>query len=98
MNFIDIFGDAGQVKLLQFILKTRGSLMNLSEVARRTSLANSTVGRLIDNFIRLGVLGEIKVGNLMRVIYLVENHPLTKLLLEFQSKIEALNTGKDSAH
>ncbi|WEU39810.1 MAG: helix-turn-helix domain-containing protein [Candidatus Odinarchaeum yellowstonii] len=91
MKLIDVFGDSGQVKLIQFILKTKGNLMNLSEIARRTNLANSTVSRLVDDLIKLGVVKEIKVGSLMRVVYLAEDHPLTRLLLDFQSKLEGLN-------
>lgn len=95
MNLKDVFGDSGQIKLIQFILKTKGNLMNLSEIARRTSLANSTVSRLIDNLIKLGIINEIKVGSLMRVVYLVESHPLTKLLLDFQSKLDSLNKNRE---
>ncbi len=95
MNLKDVFGDSGQIKLIQFMLKTKGNLMNLSEIARRTSLANSTVSRLIDNLIKLGIIKEIKVGNLMRVVYIVENHPLTQLLLDFQSKLDSLNKNRE---
>lgn len=91
MDLKDVFGDSGQVKLIQFMLKTKGNLMNLSEIARRTSLANSTVSRLIDNLIKLGIVDEIKVGSLMRIVRLVEKHPLTQLLLDFQAKLDGLD-------
>lgn len=86
MDFTEIFGDSAQVKLVQFLLKTRGNLMNLSEIARRTMVANSTVGRVIQNLIKIGLVAEVKVGNMMKVIYLVENHHLTRSLLKLQEE------------
>ena len=90
MNLIEIFGNSAQVKIIQFMLRSKEQLMNLSDIARRTKLANSTVSRVIENLISIGLVNEMKIGNLMRVISLAGDSPLTNVLLKFKNEIESI--------
>ena len=90
MEIEDVFGNSAQVKLINFLIRTKGTLMNLSDIARRTGLANSTVGRIVENLINIGIINEIKIGNLMRVISLVEDHPITKILINLDKEIVSI--------
>ena len=90
MDFEKIFGNSAQVKLINFLVKSQGVLMNLSDIARRTGLANSTIGRVIDNLLELGIINEMKIGNLMRVVSLVENNPITKKLVDLDKDLKTI--------
>ncbi|MHA1754741.1 MAG: helix-turn-helix domain-containing protein [Candidatus Odinarchaeia archaeon] len=90
MNLTDIFGQSAQVKMIDFLIKTEGLLMNLSEIARRTHLANSTVGRVVENLIKIGFLKEIKVGNMMRVVTLDTNQKITNFLIKMNEELKKI--------
>ena len=61
--------------------------MNLSHIARRTGLSNSTISRLIDKLIQIGLLKELKVGN-MRVVALNSENPISKALINLVKEVE----------
>ncbi|MHA1835425.1 MAG: helix-turn-helix domain-containing protein [Candidatus Odinarchaeia archaeon] len=90
MNLTDIFGQSAQVKMIDFLIKTEGLLMNLSEIARRTHLANSTVSRVVENLIKIGFLKEIKVGNMMRVVTLDTNQKITNFLIKMNEELKKI--------
>ncbi|MFX0097084.1 MAG: winged helix-turn-helix domain-containing protein [Candidatus Hodarchaeota archaeon] len=82
-ELIKLFGRSAQVRLLQFLLEKRGKPYNLSDLARKTKLAHSTVSRVVAPLVRQGIVTEMRVGQQMRLFYLNEKNEITLILSKF---------------
>ena len=87
-ELVKLFGRSAQAKLLQFLLEKKGKPYNLSDLARKTRLAHSTVSRVISPLVRQGIVTEMRVGQQMRLFYLNEKNEITLVLLKFLEELK----------
>lgn len=87
---MELFESAAQVKILQFLLENKGKAFNLSEIAERTKVAHSTVGRVIKQLLDQDLVEEITRWKQMRIVRLNEESEKAKILLKFLEDIKKL--------
>jgi predicted transcriptional regulator len=60
---------------------------NLSRVAKETGLAHSTIHRVMQPLVDMGIIKEIKVGQQIRLFILESEEPKSKIISEFYETI-----------
>lgn len=83
-----IFGKTAQLLVLENILNNRGATTFLFGIAEETGLSHSSVSRVMEPLLKLGIVKEQKVGKVFRTFMLDEDNEITKKLLKFISEIE----------
>ena len=82
-----IFGKTAQLLVMENLLKNRGKTTFLFGIAQETGLSHSSVSRVMDPLLKLGIVKEQKVGKTFRTFSLDEEHELTKTLLKFNKDV-----------
>jgi len=86
-----LFGKTAQLQVLENILNNRGNTTFLFGIAEETGLSHSSVSRVMEPLIKLGIVKEQKVGKVFRTFALDEENEFTKKLLKFHKDIERLS-------
>ena len=86
-SFEIIFGKTAQLLVLENLLKNRGKTTYLFGIAEETGLSHSSVSRVMEPLLILGIVKEKKVGKTFRTFLLDEESKLTKKLLKFEIEI-----------
>jgi DNA-binding MarR family transcriptional regulator len=89
-ELLEIFGTPAQIKILAFLLENKGKAFNLSEIAERTDVAHSTVGRIINQLLDQDLVEEITRWKQMRIVRLNGESEKAKILLKFLEDIRKL--------
>jgi len=90
-----IFGKNAQLTVLVSLLQNRGKATYLSGIAAEAALSHSSVARVIEPLIEIGVVKEERAGKQVRIFRLNEGNEITKLIIEFYDK---LKSNKGIAH
>ncbi len=83
-----IFASRAQTRVVQHFLDRPKEFFNLSRIAKETGLAHSTIHRVMQPLVDMGLIKEIKVGQQIRLFILENEDMKTKLLIEFYDKIK----------
>ena len=86
-SFKMIFGKTAQLLVLENLLKNRGQTTILFGIAEETGLSHSSVSRVMDPLLKLGIVNEQKIGKTFRTFMLNEDNELTKKLLKFDKDV-----------
>lgn len=85
-----IFGKTAQLLVLENLLNRSGETTFLFGIAEETGLSHSSVSRVMEPLITLGIVKEQKVGKAFRTFTLDEENELSKKLLKFYRDINKL--------
>jgi len=89
-SFEKIFGKTAQLTVMENMLKNRGNTTFLFGIAEETGLSHSSVSRVMEPLLNLGIVNEKKVGKTFRTFTLDEENELTKKLLEFDGDVSKI--------
>ena len=82
-----IFGKTAQLLVLENLLDKRGKTTFLFGIAEETGLSHSSVSRVMEPLLKLGIAKEQKVGKAFRTFTLDVENELTKKLLKFYKDV-----------
>jgi predicted transcriptional regulator len=85
-----IFASKAQTRVVQHFLDRPKEFFNLSRIAKETGLAHSTIHRVMQPLVDMGLIKEIKVGQQIRLFILETEDEKSKLLAEFYQKIRPM--------
>ena len=83
-----IFASRAQTRVVQHFLDRPKEFFNLSRIAKETKLAHSTIHRVMQPLVDMGLIKEIKVGQQIRLFILETEDDKSKILAEFYDKIK----------
>lgn len=89
-SFEKIFGKTAQLTVMENLLKNRGNTTFLFGIAEETGLSHSSVSRVMEPLLKLGIVNEKKVGKTFRTFTLDEENELTKRLLKFDGDVSKI--------
>jgi predicted transcriptional regulator len=85
-----IFASRAQTRVVQHFLDRPKDFFNLSRIAKETGLAHSTIHRVMDPLVEMGLIKEIKVGQQIRLFILETEDNKSKILTDFYAQIRPL--------
>lgn len=86
----EVLGRNARITILETLLKNRGKITYLSGLAEETSLSHSSVSRVIEDLVRIGVVDEEPLGKQTKIFRLNEGNKLTQLMIRFYQDLEDL--------
>jgi len=86
----EVLGRNARITILETLLKNRGEITYLSGLAEETGLAHSSVSRVIEDLVRIGVVEEEPLGKQTKIFRLNEGNKLTQLMIRFYQDLEDL--------
>jgi DNA-binding Lrp family transcriptional regulator len=87
VDLVSIFNSKAQVKLLQFLLDNPNKIVTQNFIAKLLNLSPSTIARVIQPLEKENII-KIEEIKKMKVITLNIENEITKVLIEFNSKIK----------
>jgi len=84
-----IFGKSAQLTVLEYLLGNQGKTTYLSGIAEDTELSHSSVSRVIEPLIEIGVVKEERVGKMIRTFTLNEESELTRNIKSFYNNVNS---------
>ena len=82
-----VFASRAQTRVVQHFLDRPKDFFNLSRIAKETGLAHSTIHRVMQPLVDMGLVKEIKVGQQIRLFILETEEDKSKIIAEFYTKI-----------
>jgi len=89
MRLEEIFASKAHSKILQFLLDNPGKGFSLRYIARVTGVAPSTVGLVITNLERKGLVKQAKLQQ-VKLIMLNHEHPIVQNLTQLVEELRGL--------
>jgi predicted transcriptional regulator len=87
VDLVSLFNSKAQVKLLQFLLDNPNKIVTQNFIAKLLNLSPSTIARVIQPLEKEYII-KIEEVKKMKVITLNTENEITKVLIEFNSKIK----------
>jgi predicted transcriptional regulator len=85
-----IFGKTAQLSVLENLLDKQDKTTFLFGIAEETGLSHSSVSRVMEPLLKLGIVKEQKVGKAFRTFTLDVENELTKKLLKFYKDVNKI--------
>lgn len=85
-----VFASRAQTRVVQHFLDRPKDFFNLSRIAKETGLAHSTIHRVMQPLVDMGLVKEIKVGQQIRLFIFEIEEDKSKIIVEFYEKIKPL--------
>jgi len=82
-----IFASRAQTRVVQHFLDRPKEFFNLSRLAKETGLAHSTIHRVMQPLVDMGLVKEIKAGQQIRLFILETEDDRSKIISDFYDKI-----------
>ena len=82
-----VFASKAQTRVVQHFLDRPKEFFNLSRIAKETELAHSTIHRVMQPLVDMGLIKEIRVGQQIRLFILETEHDVSKILAKFYDDI-----------
>lgn len=86
----EVLGRSARITILEALLKNRGKITYLSGLAEETGLSHSSVSRVIEDLVRIGIVEEEPLGKQTKIFRLNEENKLTQLMIRFYQDLEDL--------
>jgi predicted transcriptional regulator len=83
-----IFASRAQTRVVQHFLDRPKEFFNLSRLAKETGLAHSTIHRVMQPLVDMGLVKEIKAGQQIRLFILETEDDRSKIISDFYDKIK----------
>jgi predicted transcriptional regulator len=83
-----IFASRAQTRVVQHFLDRPKEFFNLSRLAKETGLAHSTIHRVMQPLVDMGLVKEIKAGQQIRLFILETEDDRSKIISDFYAKIK----------
>ena len=83
-----VFASRAQTRVIQHFLDRPKDFFNLSRVAKETGLAHSTIHRVMQPLVDMGIVKEIKVGQQIRLFILETEDPKSKIIADFYDSMK----------
>ncbi|MGY5874593.1 MAG: helix-turn-helix domain-containing protein [Candidatus Thorarchaeota archaeon] len=83
-----IFASRAQTRVVQHFLDRPKEFFNLSRIAKETDLAHSTIHRVMQPLVDMGLVKEIRVGQQIRLFILETEQDISKILANFYDEIK----------
>jgi len=83
-------GQNARITVLETLLKNRGKMAYLSGLAEETGLSHSSVSRVIEDLVRIGLVEEEPLGKQTKIFRLSEGSELGQLMLRFYGELQDL--------
>jgi len=78
-----VFGRSAQLTVLEYLLNNQGKTTYLSGIAEDTGLSHSSVSRVMEPLIEMGLVKEERIGKMIRTFTLNEESELAQNLISF---------------
>ncbi len=85
-----VFASRAQTRVVEHFLERPKEFFNLSRIAEETGLAHSTIHRVMQPLVDMGLVKEIRVGQQIRLFILESEQELSKILMKFYDDIRTL--------
>lgn len=82
-----VFASRAQTRVVQHFLDRPKEFFNLSRLAKETGLAHSTIHRVMQPLVDMGLVKEIKAGQQIRLFILETEDDRSKIISDFYAKI-----------
>jgi len=82
-----VFASRAQTRVVQHFLDRPKEFFNLSRLAKETGLAHSTIHRVMQPLVDMGLVKEIKAGQQIRLFILETEDDRSKIISDFYEKI-----------
>lgn len=82
-----VFASRAQTRVVQHFLDRPKEFFNLSRIAKETGLAHSTIHRVMQPLVDMGLVKEIKVGQQIRLFILETEDPKSRIISDFYNLI-----------
>ena len=86
----EVLGRSARTTILETLLKNRGKITYLSGLAEEAGLSHSSVSRVIEDLVRIGIVEEEPLGKQTKIFRLNEGNKLTQLMIRFYQDLEDL--------
>lgn len=83
-----VFASRAQTRVVQHFLDRPKEFFNLSRIAKETGLAHSTIHRVMQPLVDMGLVKEIKVGQQIRLFILETEDAKSKIISDFYELIK----------
>ena len=84
-----VFASRAQTRVVQHFLDRPKEFFNLSRIAKETELAHSTIHRVMQPLVDMGLVKEIRVGQQIRLFILETEQDMSKILAKFYDEIRS---------
>ena len=85
-----VLGRNARIAILETLLKNRSKITYLSGLAEEAGLSHSSVSRVIEDLVRIGIVDEEPLGKQTKIFKLNEGNKLTQLMIRFYDDLEHL--------
>ena len=86
----EVLGRNARITILETLLKNRDKITYLSGLAEETVLSHSSVSRVIEDLVKIGIVEEEPLGKQTKIFRLNEGNKLTQLMIRFYDDLEEL--------
>ncbi len=86
----EVLGRSARIVILETLLKNRDKFTYLSGLAEEAGLSHSSVSRVIEDLIKIGIVEERPLGKQTKIFRLNEGNKLTQLMIRFYQDLEDL--------
>jgi len=86
----EVLGRSARITILETLIRERGKITYLSGLAEETGLSHSSVSRVIEELVKIGLVEEEPLGKQTRIFRLNEGNKLTQLVIRFYQELEDL--------
>lgn len=83
-----VFASRAQTRVVEHFLDKPKEFFNLSRIAKETGLAHSTIHRVVQPLVDMGLVKEIRVGQQIRLFILEPEESKSKILTDFYEDIK----------
>jgi len=88
----EVLGRSARITVLETLLRGRDKITYLSGLAEETGLSHSSVSRVIEGLVRIGIVEEEPLGKQTRILRLSQSNTLSQLMIRFYDELEDLQS------
>jgi DNA-binding MarR family transcriptional regulator len=89
----EVLGRNARIVILETLLKNRGKITYLSGLAEETGLSHSSVSRVIEDLVKIGIVEEKPLGKQTKIFRLNEGNKVSQLMIRFYKELEDMQGG-----
>ena len=86
----EVLGRSARITVLETLLRGRDKITYLSGLAEETGLSHSSVSRVIEGLVRIGIVEEEPLGKQTKIFRLSQSNELSQLMIRFYDDLEDL--------
>ncbi|MEA3442736.1 MAG: helix-turn-helix domain-containing protein [Chloroflexota bacterium] len=88
-----VLGRNARIVTLETILKNRGKITYLSGLAEETGLSHSSVSRVIEDLVKIGIVEKEPLGKQTKIFTLNKGNKVSQLMIRFYQDLADLQGG-----